>query len=727
MKKQLLTLLSVLSVGAVVAQTPSPSFNINQNAGFVTPTGINNPGIKFIDVVDANTVWSIGYDANAARRNYNWYSRTTNGGTSFNAGNVYADTNTYVMANMEGVDANTAWVSAFMKSSQSQGAIHRTTNGGTTWQNMTAAGMFTNTSAFTDIVSFFTPSVGITMGDPVNGEFEIWRTTDGGLSWNLVPGANIPNPSSAGEYGIVDLYYRLGANNLWFGTNAGRIFRTTDAGSTWSASVVGAATNTIIEIAFSSANNGLVSLINTSSAWELWNTNDGGATWTQIPSIDPNFGYNDMCGVPGTGMLISVDNQGQLVSSSIDNGVTWTSMGSTGIGYVTLDFASNTAGWLGGYVFTGVNGNLWKYTGAALSGSTAPTAQFLIPSNLCLSGNSAVVTPTNNSTGNPTPTYSWSVLPAGATISNATAAAPSITFNSANTYTVILTAANSGGTVSAQQVVTVNNCQAPTATFTVPATACTQFTFGVGNTSTGSPAPATLWSIAPAANTTISPSAISSNPTFKASAAGVYTITLLTSNASGTATSSQTVQVNACPPAATFTIPASIRFCDVKTFSTTNQTTNPPGTSGAISYTWTVAPNVGLTFFPNRFQQNMSVTISDPTILAYTVTLLARNASGTLTANQTISVDDCTTGVDENSLSNAMDIYPNPARDIVNLALPAGETYNVKITNLLGAVVYNETISKEKASINLGNAARGVYFITVESKTEKVTRKVVLD
>lgn len=726
MKKQLLTLLSVLTVGAAVAQTPSPSLNINQNATYALPSNSAQivPGVRFIDAIDQNVVWTIGYDAAAPNRNYNWWAKTTNGGSSFSAGNVYADTNTYRMSNMEGIDANTAWVSAFLKSTQSQGAIHRTINGGTSWQNMTAAGMYTNAAAFTNIVSFFTPSIGITMGDPVNNEFEIWRTTNGGLSWSPVPGANIPNPLSAGEYGIVDLYYRLGSNNLWFGTNQGRIFRTTDAGLTWNASLVGVNTNTIIEIAFSSANDGLVSLINTSQNWELWNTTDGGATWTQIPTIDPNFGFNDMCGVPGTNMLISVGNQNQIVSSSIDNGVTWTDWLSTGIGYVTLDFVDGTTGWVGTYQ-TNTSGNLWKYSGSAISGTTAPTAAFLIPASACLSGGSAVVTVTNNATGNPAPTFSWSVSPA-ATISNPTANAPTITFNTANSYTVTLTASNSGGTVTSQQIIDVSACQAPSATFTLPAAACTNFTFAASNTSTGSPSPANFWSISPAANTTITPSAIANTPSFKVGAAGVYTITLVTSNASGTATSSQTVSLGTCPPNASFTIPNAIAFCDVKTFTTVNQTQNPPGTSGSITYVWTVSPNVGLSYFPNRFQPNMVVTVSDPTILSYTVNVAATNASGTSTATAVILVDDCTS-ITENSLNSALDVYPNPARDNVNVVLPAGETYQVKVTNLLGKVVYSETVNKEKTTINLSSAARGVYFITVESKTEKVTRKVVLD
>src|SRR4051812_17965027 len=237
MKKQLLSILAVAAVATVSAQTPSPQWTINQQAIFPSSPTFTAPGVKFIDAVDSNVVWVVGMDWADTDKNHNWWSRSINGGATFTGGNIFPDTNTYVISNIEGIDANTAWVASFMKSTQSMGAIHRTTNGGTTWNNMTAPGMYTNTAAFTNIVSFFTPSVGITQGDPVNGEFEIWRTTDGGNSWSMVPGANIPNPIS-GEFAIVNLYYKHGSNNLWFGTNAGRMYRTADAGITWSVATV---------------------------------------------------------------------------------------------------------------------------------------------------------------------------------------------------------------------------------------------------------------------------------------------------------------------------------------------------------------------------------------------------------------------------------------------------------------------------------------------------------
>jgi photosystem II stability/assembly factor-like uncharacterized protein len=192
-----------------------------------------------------------------------------------------------------------------MKATQNKGAIHRTTNGGLNWVNMTAPGMYTNSTAFTNIVSFLTPSIGITQGDPVNGEFEIWRTTDGGNTWTMVPGANIPNPINIGEFAIVDLYAKHGSSNLWFGTNAGRMYRTTDAGLTWSVSTVGSITDVLIEIAFTSPLVGLTYVSNGTTI-DVYNTIDGGATWNLITPT--GNGLNDISGVPGTGAFVSAGN-----------------------------------------------------------------------------------------------------------------------------------------------------------------------------------------------------------------------------------------------------------------------------------------------------------------------------------------------------------------------------------------------------------------------------------
>jgi hypothetical protein len=71
-----------------------------------------------------------------------------------------------------------------------------------------------------------------------------------------------------------------------------------------------------------------------------------------------------------------------------------------------------------------------------------------------------VFTPTNNTTGNPIPAYSWSVSPStGVTFSPSnTAATPSISFPAADFYTVTLTATNSQGSSTSSVVVEVYAC-----------------------------------------------------------------------------------------------------------------------------------------------------------------------------------------------------------------------------------------------------------------------------
>ncbi len=52
------------------------------------------------------------------------------------------------------------------------------------------------------------------------------------------------------------------------------------------------------------------------------------------------------------------------------------------------------------------------------------------------------------------------------------------------------------------------------------------------------------------------------------------------------------------------------------------------------------------------------------------------------------------------------------------------------MVNVIGAKVFEEKVSKnskENYSINVSSKSKGVYFITVESATEKVTKKIIVD
>lgn len=740
MKKQLLSVLGVFAVGAAVAQTVSPAWSNIQNPNFPQVS----TGIRFIDAVDQNVVWTIGYDGTAPNRNYNWFARTTNGGSTFNNGVVFTstltpaigDTTTYQISNLCGVDANTAWICAFNKVSQGNGALYKTANGGANWVNVTPPGMYGGATAFANFVTFLTPSVGICNGDPVGGEFELWRTIDGGTSWTQISGANIPNPN-ANEYAIVDLYAKQGTSNLWYATNQGRMYRTNDAGLTWNVSTVCPPTTTVVEIAFASPLNGVVFAVDNTGAFRMYNTTDGGVNWSQITPVSANVGRNDIVAVPGTGAYAScgAGNGNTIISYSYDNGVTWTDWGGSGIQYLTLDFVSSTTGWAGSFSNASdpsIEG-IFKYTGSVVGGTVTPTAAFTIPSYTC--GPNASITPSNVSTGSGALSYTWSVSPA-ATVASPNASSTSISFSGANSYTITLTVSSALGTNSSSQIFQVLSCTPPVANFSIPSTVCKNAVVTVTNSSVNNPAATYSWSTLPTTGVTYPNTNSVFAPLIKFGSAGVYTVVVVATNISGTVSATQTINVNDCSPDVnTFTVSV-VNGCagratiagGIVVDSSAVVFAGFPGHQVGNTYTWTIQPSTGVVVF-NNGAAGKRLEISQPG--TYVISLTAGNVSGIAgPASRTVTVNDCAAvGIKENNLLGSLvSVFPNPAHDLLNVSLPSStNAYSVKLISIIGTVVYEEKTNKENFSIQLADKAKGVYFLSVENNGEKAIKKIVIE
>lgn len=83
-------------------------------------------------------------------------------------------------------------------------------------------------------------------------------------------------------------------------------------------------------------------------------------------------------------------------------------------------------------------------------------------------------------------------------------------------------------------------------------------------------------------------------------------------------------------------------------------------------------------------------------------------------------------------LEAAVSIYPNPANDNVTIELSAlTQNAQLKIVNILGQTVFNEIIiassGKKVKQINTSNFAKGVYTVVIETSTEKVLKKLVVN
>ncbi|MDR2084047.1 MAG: C10 family peptidase [Bacteroidales bacterium] len=79
-----------------------------------------------------------------------------------------------------------------------------------------------------------------------------------------------------------------------------------------------------------------------------------------------------------------------------------------------------------------------------------------------------------------------------------------------------------------------------------------------------------------------------------------------------------------------------------------------------------------------------------------------------------------------------INIYPNPAKDVLNVRIDSDEAQEVslQITNIVGSVVYKESFSHNNVtnhSINVSSLKSGIYLITIKSDKGTETRKIVID
>ena len=86
---------------------------------------------------------------------------------------------------------------------------------------------------------------------------------------------------------------------------------------------------------------------------------------------------------------------------------------------------------------------------------------------------------------------------------------------------------------------------------------------------------------------------------------------------------------------------------------------------------------------------------------------------------------ESTTGMNQANNLKGISVYPNPSSGIFNCIAPAAS--EIKIYNILGAVVYTGKISSGKTEINLTQQPKGVYFYQLvdNEQTAKSGRVII--
>lgn len=160
--------------------------------------------------------------------------------------------------------------------------------------------------------------------------------------------------------------------------------------------------------------------------------------------------------------------------------------------------------------------------------------------------------------------------------------------------------------------------------------------------------------------------------------------------------------------------------------------------------------NVNWTSFDAKFGRNFNNTIPNPTtgpaeIASYDVSsVLANQSTAFIRFRQTgppiyyWMIDDLlilgnsgTVGLNEepNSLDISISPNPNQGQFLLNVSALKGSSYQLKIRNSLGQLVYEEfvqvsgTLAKK---LDIESADAGLYFISLESETESWVEKFVV-
>ncbi|MEI6122792.1 MAG: T9SS type A sorting domain-containing protein [Bacteroidota bacterium] len=327
-------------------------------------------GVDQVSIVDSNVVWVNGYNGSGYGQFIKAHARTQNGGATWTAGTYSGFGATVKAFVLTAVSYNKAFCVALDTVTGGTASFWQTVNGGSTWTKVTGI-MNNGTTTFADGVKFWNASKGFCYGDPVSGEYDIYTTNDGGTTWNDVPGANIPDPvnTPAVEYGFngSDCAAIVPGGIGFFITNNGRVYKTTDYGTTWSVTPANPFTPTSVsygsnKIYASSANYIICAVYTTATTvWEWKYTTDGGTTWQLFSPVSGNFYEYSMCYVPGTAngfVATSPFSTGIMgVAHSIDGGMNWIDFTDatylqplgTNIQCLGVSFYDAGIGWVGNY------------------------------------------------------------------------------------------------------------------------------------------------------------------------------------------------------------------------------------------------------------------------------------------------------------------------------------------------------------------------------------------
>ena len=382
---------------------------------------------------------------------------------------------------------------------------------------------------------------------------------------------------------------------------------------------------------------------------------------------------------------------------------------------------------------------------------------------ICVGSNTSFLGTASNNCS--TPIWSWTF--AGGTPGSSIQQNPLVTYNTAGTYTVVLTVTNSTGTNTVKKALTINPL--PSANAGVDKSICQ------GNTTALNASGGTTYKWSPStglnntniANPVASPAStlnyvvtvsdangcsntdavtVTVNPIPSVYAGGDQTVCYggsIMLNGSGTGTfswspetglSSSTIANPVASPSYTtyYTLTSTLGNCTNQDAAIVTIELNTSGTP-SISQNGNIltsSPGVSYQWYFN------GVPISGATSQSYNATLsgsyvvFIRDNNGCISISLPYAVS--TTGMAENNFNTSLMLYPNPNNGKCELRFNSTDNsdYTIRLIDDMEQVIYSETLSGFKGeyikSIDISTCSKGIYFVAVTGGKENVMKKIIV-
>ena len=281
--------------------------------------------------------------------------KTTDGGTNWDTIHI-EEAEGRIVFDIYAFDEDTACITTQDFQSPAGRGVFRTTNGGTDWTQVQygdEGGVW---------IHFFDDLEGVCIN--ASSATPIAYTLNGGIDWTE---GDIPEllPNEGSIISTTGTSLEAVGDILWFGTDLGRIFKSTDRGQTWNAYPMDLGGDYIYSVAFVDEQNG-IALHGTN--YQLAKTSDGGMTWS---AVNYPFQFYEVIAIPCSRVFMGVNwEDGKTITAiSTDLGETWEELDNT-ISVWAPNFKSPSIGWMAEGGETGTNAVLYKWVGDTLYGRT---------------------------------------------------------------------------------------------------------------------------------------------------------------------------------------------------------------------------------------------------------------------------------------------------------------------------------------------------------------------